>query len=89
MAAKRRRNPAKRSRLTPGEEGGLSARKHYIASFAKLAADGLMDGQSLTTWVEHGRHAEMSLVQIRKGLRQAVNLVLAQIVNVQRRYRRL
>lgn len=88
MAKRRRRNPSKRSRLTPGEEGELGARKEGITAFANQAAEGLIDGQPLMTWIWEGQQWEMSWSQIRKGLRRAMNQAITYAMHKSRRSRR-
>lgn len=85
MAKRRRRNPSKRRRLTPGEEGELGARKEGITAYANQAAKGLIDGQSLVSWIFEGRQWEMSWAQIRKGLRKAVNQAITHAMHKSRR----
>lgn len=88
MAKRRRRNPSKRSRLTPGEEGELAARKEGISAYAEQVAEGLLDGQPIISWIFEGQQWELSWAQIRKGLRLAVNKVVTHAMHKSKRRKR-
>ncbi len=72
----RRRNPSRRSRLTPAEEGELGARKDAITNFVKFARNSILHGEPIAAIVFEGRQWEMSWASIRKGLRSAMNEVV-------------